>query len=639
MTKYRCIGLLTHAYKTLSTLLLKRLLEDVENYLPESQSGFRKLRSTRDNVYLLATLMDFVLKSKKTCVITFIDFVAAFDSVSHKFLEKSLFEAGAGEKSRAMFRAIYRKATARVRVTTQQGEEVHSEKFPVRRGVIQGDIFSPLCFIVALEAIMRKHGGKGELDAFGELIDRLEYADDAALIDADSGKATERLSRLYAGALTDADMEISAPKTKAMFVRPRVDTGQITAQDYEARKQEFVCRYCERDFDSRHGLSIHEARWCKEARVEKYEEVYEVEEVTETRGSPDRRFYFVKWKGWPLEQGSWLHQRELQGAMDRVDDFWEKSSVPRSSTVSVAGEIRCADCNQQFSREQDRKSHWTRGCPGAVASRAGSRTEKAVQKQKQVEVQAGAGTVTMGEEKLENVFNFGYLGFGFQAEGDREGALTQRMAIARSRFGQLHEIWRSKKLPVSAKLRVFACAVVSVLTYGNEIWQMNSRVLKKLRGWNARCLATITGRGFREETVEPSFDLVARLRSRRLRWAGHILRQKETSLLRSVLLAQTEAGLVQGGQEEGGLLMDAPTFASTEDLLALAADRDGWREVVQSLLPASDPTADPKGPAGNSTLKQRPGLNNDKSGGLVNGKLRQVILPVSMFPAPPMSKA
>ena len=116
------------------------------------------MRSTRDNSYLLATLMDSVLESQQTCVVTFIDFVAAFDSVSHKFLENSLFEAGAGQKSRAMFQAIYSKSEARVRVTTAEGEEVLSEKFPVRRGVIQGDIFSPLCFIVALEAIMRKHG-------------------------------------------------------------------------------------------------------------------------------------------------------------------------------------------------------------------------------------------------------------------------------------------------------------------------------------------------------------------------------------------------------------------------------------------------------------------------------------------------
>ena len=113
--------MLTHAYKVLSCLLLKRMLEEVESFLPQSQAGFKKMRSTRDNIHILAELMDAVLESQKTCVITFIDFTAAFDSVSHKFLEKSLLRAGAGQKSIAIFKAIYRKSTARVRVSTPSG--------------------------------------------------------------------------------------------------------------------------------------------------------------------------------------------------------------------------------------------------------------------------------------------------------------------------------------------------------------------------------------------------------------------------------------------------------------------------------------------------------------------------------------
>ena len=89
--------------------------------------------------------------------------------------------------------------------------------------------------------------------------------------------------------------------------------------------------------------------------------------------------------------------------------------------------------------------------------------------------------------------------------------------------------------------------------------------------------------------MDPSFDLVARLRSRRLRWAGHILRQKETSLLRRVFLAQLEQELEEGGIRPGGLLMDAPDFESVEQLVELASDREEWRYGVRLLLPGSDP--------------------------------------------------
>jgi exonuclease III len=596
-TKYRCIGLLNHAYKVLSTLLLKRMLEEINGFLPESQAGFRKLRSTRDNIFLLATLMDAVLESQETCVLTFIDFVAAFDSVSHKFLAESLHSAGASVKSRAMFRAIYRKAKARVRVTTQGGEEHFSSTFPVCRGVIQGDIFSPLCFIVALEAIMRSHGGSGKVSAFGILLDRLEYADDAALVDRDAKEASERVTRLCAGALEDADMEISAPKSEVMFCRPRVDLGAITADDFRDDALaaidvalDFKCQHCGRGFDSKHGKNVHEGRHCRLASKEWHEEEFEVEAILDARGRPDNRFYFVKWKGWDVEDGQWTHHSELGKVQEQVDAFWDTRPIPdRAKVISVSGENRCVGCNKQFKREQDVKAHLTRGCERADASRAGSRAEKAVAKARQVAIQDAAGTVEMGEKTLKNVFNFGYLGFRFQADGDRMPALEQRMAIARTRFGELHEIWRSNKLPTSAKLRIYACAVVSVLTYGNEIWCFDQKVLKKLRGWNARCLVVLTGRDYREETVEPSFDLVARLRSRRLRWAGHILRQEETSLLRRVFVAQLRQALEEGGIRPGSLLMDAPDFETVEQLEEMAGDREAWRYAVRMLLPETDP--------------------------------------------------
>ena len=164
------------------------------------------------------------------------------------------------------------------------------------------------------------------------------------------------------------------------------------------------------------------------------------------------------------------------------------------------------------------------------------------------------------------------------------------MAIAKSRFGELHEVWRSKKLPVGAKVRIYACAVVSVLTYGNEIWSLNSKTISKIRGWNARCLAVMTGRDFREETVSPTFDLISRLRSRRLRWAGHILRMEDSSLLKRVLLEQVKKELEQSQREDGGLLMDAAEFKSVEELVDLAQDRKSWRSRVLDLLPESDPT-------------------------------------------------
>ena len=126
----------------LSSYLLLRMLKDIECFLPETQAGFRKDRSTRDNIFILATLIDKVLTTQDRCTICFIDFVAAFDTVSHHFLDEALgyatehamMEPECSETCRAIFRSIYAKATGCVRVTASDGENISPCTTPLRIG-------------------------------------------------------------------------------------------------------------------------------------------------------------------------------------------------------------------------------------------------------------------------------------------------------------------------------------------------------------------------------------------------------------------------------------------------------------------------------------------------------------------------
>ena len=90
MSKYRYICLLNHSYKLLSVYLLRKLNAEVEFNLPSCQFGFRANKGTRDAIYLLSTFIDECIASGSETYATFIDFTAAFDSVSHKFLDYSL---------------------------------------------------------------------------------------------------------------------------------------------------------------------------------------------------------------------------------------------------------------------------------------------------------------------------------------------------------------------------------------------------------------------------------------------------------------------------------------------------------------------------------------------------------------------
>ena len=88
------------------------------------------------------------------------------------------------------------------RVQTYKKEreyEATSKQLDVRRGVVQGDIFSPVCFIIALECLMRRSDKDGGVTVLGVLLSRLEFADDAALIDESIDKASERISSIAKG--------------------------------------------------------------------------------------------------------------------------------------------------------------------------------------------------------------------------------------------------------------------------------------------------------------------------------------------------------------------------------------------------------------------------------------------------------
>ena len=118
----------------------------VESRLAETQAGFRRERGCRDNVLLLRLLMDAVLRAGKEAVDTFIDYRAAFDTISHRFLDESLAAAGVQPKIRRIVKAIYTEETGMVRLRLPSGETMCSEPFPVRRGGHPGRHLQPAVF-------------------------------------------------------------------------------------------------------------------------------------------------------------------------------------------------------------------------------------------------------------------------------------------------------------------------------------------------------------------------------------------------------------------------------------------------------------------------------------------------------------
>ena len=135
-----------------------------------------------------------------------------------------------------------------------------------------------------------------------------------------------------------------------------------------------------------------------------------------------------------------------------------------------AGEHSCHFCNWFGKRHRDLKSQWTKGCASTLRRKVGSKAEAAVKKAKAAKMHKEVGCVDIAVVPLKNSFNFRYLGFVYQADGNWIHAVEVRMALARTRFGTMYHIWDSKILSLEVNLQLYNSAVLSVMVYGCEAW-------------------------------------------------------------------------------------------------------------------------------------------------------------------------
>ena len=216
LSNWRPIYLLNVAYKIASASIATRLKKILSSIINEDQSGFLPGRYIGDNIRVVYDVMLYSELNKIPGLLLLLDFATAFDSLSWKFMYKTLAFFNFGPNLIKWVKLFYNNICSSVIVNGHL-----SDWFNLHRGCRQGDPLSPYLFIICAEilSILIRQNNKIK----GITINNCEflisqYADDTTLLldgTEQSLRETMLLLKFYANM---SGLHININKTKAFWI-------------------------------------------------------------------------------------------------------------------------------------------------------------------------------------------------------------------------------------------------------------------------------------------------------------------------------------------------------------------------------------------------------------------------------------
>ena len=167
--------------KVMMSVLTERLRGKTEEYMADEQAGFRKDRSTVQQILTLRLIGEKARRKNSKIYNCFVDFSKAFDSIDQSTTWAAMESFGVDKRLTRLLKEINGNATAAVRIGSEKGHW-----FKTSRGTRQGDPISPSSFIILLERVLDKIRDKEDgVVISGTNINNLCFADDIDLIERD----------------------------------------------------------------------------------------------------------------------------------------------------------------------------------------------------------------------------------------------------------------------------------------------------------------------------------------------------------------------------------------------------------------------------------------------------------------------
>jgi hypothetical protein len=210
-------------------------------------------------------------------------------------------------------------------------------------------------------------------------------------------------------------------------------------------------------------------------------------------------------------------------------------------------------------------------------------------------------SVRIDNSTFERVEEFKYLGTTLTNQNSIPEEIRSRLRSGNAFYHSVQDNLSSRLLSKNLKIKIYRTIILPIVLYGCETWSLTLREERKLRVFLNMVLRRIFGPRREEVTGEwrkllneelndlhSSPNIVRVIKSRRMRWVGHVARMGEERGMYRVLVGKPKGKRPLGRPRRRwvyNIRMDLQEMGcGYVDWIGLVEDREMWRTFVSAVM-------------------------------------------------------